>query len=425
METTMSNITRRKFTKITLAASAAVAAPAIIASTAEKPIRIGFSIAQTGGIAAGGKAGLTALELWRSDVNAAGGLLGRPVEFVVYDDQSQTSTVPGIYAKLLDVDQVDLLLSPYGTNLTAVVMPMIKQRNRFVIAQMEIGQNDNLNHDKFFEIAPWGPKPGGNWCRGYFDLAKRQGYKTLAVISSDAEFSANAANSGVSIAQEYGMKVVSNQHYPPNSVDFSGILRNVNAVAPDFVFVASYPVESAALIHSISEIGVASSVQMLGGAMVGIQYAQQLESLGSALNGVTNYDTYVVAPTMNFAGIDKFLERYRPVAESKGVDSLGHFLPPFFYAGGQFIENAVKAVGSLDEEKIAQWLHNNTVDTIVGPVKFGPDGNWAENRIVMAQYRGVKDKDLDQFRHAGKQIILQPEALATGKIVAPYKQARA
>src|SRR5450631_3307021 len=178
-------ITRRAFAKAAVGASAAIASPAIIAAAADRPIRIGFSIAQTGGIAAGGKAGLLALELWRSDVNATGGLLGRPVEFVVYDDQSQTSTVPGIYAKLLDIDKVDLLLSPYGTNLTAVVMPMIKQRDRFVIAQFEIGQNDNLKHDKFFEIAPWGPKPGANWCRGYFDLAKRQGYKTLGIISSD------------------------------------------------------------------------------------------------------------------------------------------------------------------------------------------------------------------------------------------------
>jgi branched-chain amino acid transport system substrate-binding protein len=416
--------TRRTFTKMAAAASAVIAAPAVNAMSAEQPIRIGFSIAQTGGLAAGGKAGLVALELWRSDVNAAGGLLGRPVEFVVYDDQSQTSTVPGIYAKLLDIDKVDLLLSPYGTNLTAVVMPMIKQRNRFVIAQFEIGQNANLNHDKFFEIAPWGPDPGANWCRGYFDLAKRQGYKTLGIISSDAEFSANAANAGAKIAAEYGMKVISNQHYPPNTVDFSGILRNVNAVAPDFTFVASYPVESAALIHGISEIGIADSIQMFGGAMVGIQYAQQLESLGSSLNGVTNYDTYVVAPTMNFVGIDKFLERYRPIAESKGVDALGHFLPPFFYAGGQLIESAVKAVGSLDELKLAQWLHNNPIDTIVGPIKFGPDGNWVESRLIMAQYRDVKNKDIDQFRHPGKQIILQPDALATGKIVAPYKKAR-
>ncbi len=421
----MPRITRRTFAKGALAASATVGAPAVLAYGAENPIRIGFSIAQTGGIAAGGKSGLTALELWRSDVNAAGGLLGRPVEFVVYDDQSQPNLVPGIYAKLIDIDKVDLLLAPYGTNLAAVVMPMIKQRDRFVLGQFEIGQNDTLGHDKFFEIAPWGPKPGANWCRGYFDLAKRQGYQTLAIISSDAEFSANAANAGARIAGEYGMKVISTQHYPPNSVDFSGILRNVNAAAPDFVFVASYPVESAALVHGISEIGIADSVQMFGGAIVGIQYAQQLQSLGSALNGITNYDTYVAAPTMTFPGIAQFLERYRPIAESKGVDPLGHFLPPFFYAGGQLIEASVKAVGALDEAKMAQWLHNNPIDTVVGQIKYGADGNWAENRLVMAQYRDVVDKDLDQFRRPGKQIILQPENLATGKIVAPYKKARA
>ena len=146
----MPRINRRTFAKGALAASATVGAPAVLAYGAENPIRIGFSIAQTGGIAAGGKSGLTALELWRSDVNAAGGLLGRPVEFVVYDDQSQPNLVPGIYAKLIDIDKVDLLLAPYGTNLAAVVMPMIKQRDRFVLGQFEIGQNDNLGHDKFF-----------------------------------------------------------------------------------------------------------------------------------------------------------------------------------------------------------------------------------------------------------------------------------
>lgn len=178
-------------------------------------------------------------------------------------------------------------------------------------------------------------------------------------------------------------------------------------------------------MHGISEIGIADSVQMFGGAIVGIQYAQQLQSLGSALNGITNYDTYVAAPTMNFPGIAQFLERYRPIAESKGVDPLGHFLPPFFYAGGQLIQASVKAVGALDEAKMAQWLHNNPIDTVVGQIKYGADGNWAENRLVMAQYRDVADKDLDQFRRPGKQIILQPENLATGKIVAPYKKARA
>ncbi|HEY1720404.1 MAG TPA: ABC transporter substrate-binding protein [Magnetospirillaceae bacterium] len=420
----MRHISRRTFGKTAIAASALIGAPAIIARAADS-IRIGFSIAQTGGIASGGKAGLAALEMWRADINGAGGLLGRQVEFVVYDDQSQASTVPGIYAKLLDIDKVDLILAPYGTNLTAVMMPMMKQRDRFVLGQFEIGQNDKLQHDKFFEVAPWGPKPGDNWCRGYFDLAKRQGYKSVVIVNSDAEFSANAAAAGGKIAEEYGMKVLSVQHYTPNAVDFSGILRNVNAANPDFVFVASYPVESAALVHGISEIGIADSVQMFGGAMVGIQYAQQLESLGSALDGIVNYDTYVVAKTMEFPGIAKFLDRYKAIAEKQNIDTLGHFLPPFFYAGGQIIAAAAKATNSIDEAKMSEWLHHNPVDTIVGPIKFGADGNWSENRLVWGQYRGVKDKDVDQFRSEGKQIIVQPEALATGKIEVPYKKARA
>jgi len=211
---------------------------------------------------------------------------------------------------------------------------------------------------------------------------------------------------------------------PPNTVDFSGILRNVNAATPDFVFVGSYPAESALLIRGISEIGIADSVKMFGGAMVGIQYAQQLESLGSALNGIINYDTYVVAPTMKFPGIEKFLERYRTIAEKAKIDSLDHFLPPFFYAGGQLIAAAANAVGSINEAKLAEWLHHNTVETVVGPIKFGPDGNWAENRLIWAQYRGVQDANIDQFRGPGRQIIVQPEALATGTVASPYKKAR-
>jgi branched-chain amino acid transport system substrate-binding protein len=179
------------------------------------------------------------------------------------------------------------------------------------------------------------------------------------------------------------------------------------------------------MIRGISEIGISESIQMFGGAMVGIQYGDQLQALGSGLNGVTNYDTYVVAPTMNFPGIESFLARYQTAAEKLKIDSLGHFLPPFFYAGGQLIATAAKAVGSFDERKRAEYLHSNTVETIVGPVKFGADGNWVESRIVWGQYHGVHDKNIDQFRTAGKQIVVQPEALATGNVITPYKTARA
>src|SRR6476469_4527775 len=122
--------TRRRLVRAVCALASAFALGTLAAQAhgqASQPIRIGFSIAQTGPLSAAGKSGLLALQIWRDDVNGHGGLLGRQVELVVYDDQGNASMTPGIYTKLIDVDKVDLLLGPYGTNPTASIMPLIKQ----------------------------------------------------------------------------------------------------------------------------------------------------------------------------------------------------------------------------------------------------------------------------------------------------------
>jgi len=93
----------------------------------QPPIKIGMSMPQTGGLAGGGKASLLGIEIWRDDINAKGGLLGRKVELVVYDDKSSASETPAIYSKLVDVDKVDLLFAPYATVPTAPIMPFVKQ----------------------------------------------------------------------------------------------------------------------------------------------------------------------------------------------------------------------------------------------------------------------------------------------------------
>src|SRR6185295_17263026 len=99
------------------------------ASAQQGPIKIGMSMPQTGSLGAGGKAALLALQMWVEDVNAKGGLLGRKVDFIVYDDQTNPALTPSIYTKLLDVDKVDLLIAPYGTVPTAPIMPLVKQRD--------------------------------------------------------------------------------------------------------------------------------------------------------------------------------------------------------------------------------------------------------------------------------------------------------
>ena len=419
-------ISRRQFTRLAAGASLGVMAPGAWTSARAqgKPLKIGFSLSLTGPVSVV-KSGLIGHELWRDDVNAAGGILGRPVELVVYDDQSSAASIPGIYSKLVDVDKVDILYSPYGANLTATIMPFIKQRDRLIIGMFGLSNNDVVKHDKFFQIASWGPNATREWARGYFDLAKAKGFKTLAILAADAEFSKSAAASGKQTAEEYGMKVVMDQSYPPNTADFSAMLRNLKAAAPDVVYVCSYPPDSTAMIRGITEIGLGRSVQLFGGSMVGPQYASLLETLGASLNGIVNFHLYVPEATLKFPGIDRFLARYEPIAKQRGVDPLGHYFPPSCYAAGQVVAAAAKATGSLDQAKLAQWLHSNPVDTIVGRINFDETGNWKERRVLMVQFRGVKDKNLDQFRSPGRQIVVDPPALRSGELVHPFSKARA
>src|ERR1700742_4729311 len=103
------------------------------AAKAADPIRIGLSVSLTGGVAPIGKQVLTALQIWRDDVNAKGGLLGRPVELVFYDDQSNPQNVPGLYTKLIEVDKVDLLIGPYATNMVAPSIPIMMQYHKTTI----------------------------------------------------------------------------------------------------------------------------------------------------------------------------------------------------------------------------------------------------------------------------------------------------
>src|SRR5262245_18014475 len=112
-----------------------------VALAQQAPIRIGLGMALTGGLAANGKAALLAMEIWRYDVNKTGGLLGRPVELVYYDDQTKPATVPGIYTKLLDVDKVHLVVSGYGTNLIAPAMPIMIERKLLFMGLFGLGNN--------------------------------------------------------------------------------------------------------------------------------------------------------------------------------------------------------------------------------------------------------------------------------------------
>src|SRR5271170_4257518 len=140
-------------------AAAVAAAPLPAAAQSGEPIKIGFSMALTGPLAANGKQALLGAQIWEEETNAKGGLLGRPVKLIYYDDQSNPATVPGIYTKLLDVDKVDLVVGPYATNLVAPAMPEIIARGKTFISLFALALNDEFHYSKYFSWLPTGPTP--------------------------------------------------------------------------------------------------------------------------------------------------------------------------------------------------------------------------------------------------------------------------
>src|SRR5580692_12118328 len=180
---------RRTFLGGTIAVSTLGLTSRVMAD--EPPIKIGMSMPQTGGLAGGGKASLLGIEIWKDDINAKGGLLGRKVELVVYDDKSSASETPAIYSKLLDVDKVDLLFAPYATVPTAPIMPLVKQRGMLLMGNFSFQVNSKVHHDMWFNNAPWGPADA--WATGFLGLGQKAGGKSVALLSADQEFAQNLA----------------------------------------------------------------------------------------------------------------------------------------------------------------------------------------------------------------------------------------
>jgi len=393
-----------------------------LASFAADPIKIGFSMPLTGGLAAGGKSALLGLEIWKDEVNAAGGLLGRQIQFVYYDDQTNGSLVPGIYSKMLDIDKVDLVISAYATNQIAPAMPIVMQRKMLFMALFGTGVNDNFKYDRYFQILPNGKETRLGPSLGFLETAMTMEPKpqTIALVAADAEYAQTVVAGARETIKRLGLKVVYDRSYPPTTVDFTPIVRAIQATSPEVVFVASYPPDSVGMVRASSEVGL--KPRMFGGGMIGIAFTPIKAQLGPLLNGIVAYDVYVPEPTMKFPGVEEFLKRYQEKAPAQGVDPLGYYLPPYAYAEMQILAEAVKSVGSLDQGKLAEYIHKTTFKTIVGDIKFAENGEWEKSRILFVQYQGVVGNDINQFRQPGKQVILYPPELKSGNFQYPYSE---
>jgi branched-chain amino acid transport system substrate-binding protein len=416
---------KTKLLAFAAAGALAVTANATANAQSGEPIKIGFSMALTGPLSPNGKQALLGLQIWEEEVNAKGGLLGRPIKLVYYDDQSQSAPVPGIYTKLLDIDKVDLLLGPYATVPSAAAMPVVIQKQKLFIILFGLGVNTEFKYDKFFAMIPSGPDPKPSFTTGFFEIAAGLNPKpqTVAFIAADQEFSKNACDGAKDNAKKIGLRPVYDRAYPPSTTDFTPVIRGIQAANPDVVTVCSYPLDSVGIVKAVNEVGF--KPKLIGGAMVGLQATGIKSQLGHLLNGWVNYETWVPDKKMYYEGTEAFFKKYQSRAQSAGVDPLGYYLGGWGYAYAQILEQAVKGAKTLKDADLAAYIKKNSFKTIHGVIKFGANGEWEKSGMLQVQYHGIKQgAGLETWRGMDYQTVLTPANLKTGNVIYPYEKAK-
>ena len=198
-------------------------------------------------------------------------------------------------------------------------------------------------------------------------------------------------------------------------------MRAIQARNPDLLVICSYPLDTVGMIKTINEIGF--KPKMWGGAMVGLQATAFKTQLGPLLNGVVNFETWLPVKSMEFPGSMELLKKYQERAAAAGTDPLGYYMPVWAYADLQVLGQAIAATKSLNDDTLAAYMHQATFQTVVGEIKFGPLGEWTQERTLAAQFQNIKGNTIDDFRDTKTEVIVYPPQFKSGEVIYPYEKA--
>jgi branched-chain amino acid transport system substrate-binding protein len=388
------------------------------------PLKIGYCLSLSGSLAANGRAARLAHDIWREDVNARGGLLGRPVELLCLDDETKPGAAAALYQRLLDAEKIDLVIGGYGDNSVAPAMPLVIERNKFFVSLMALAVQARFQYDRYFVMIPTGPHPGTALTEGFFAVLAGQNPKpeTVAILAADAPFSLMPVEGAKENLARNGMRVVSETRYPLATTDFRPYIDELRTTSPDVVFLCSYINDSAGLLAAIGEAGL--DPKAIGGAMIGPQNGTVKAQLGPLLNGLVNYEYWLPVEGLVNAAADALLERYQARAQAEGADPLGYYVAPLAYAQMQVVAQAIAAVGSVDDAALAAYAHSATFGTLVGDVVFGHDGTWTRSRVLTVQFHGIDNHDIAQFRSAATEAVVHPHGPSAKQLIYPYAAAK-
>ena len=365
-------------------------------SMAQQPIRIGVSLSITGKqYSVQGGYGREGYLLCQKHVNAQGGVLGRPVEFVIYDDGSDEKTAVRLYEKLLAEDKVDAVLGPYGSAITDAVADVTEKHRKLMIAPMA-ATTSIWEKGRRYLIMMFAPVEGLS--EGLLDLAARNGLKRLAVIKLDG-LVANAAAKGASeLAKRNGLELVFSETYPNVTTDFSDLLNKVKATKPDVLVAASIRLQDLVTItRQMREVGL--NVRMFSAVPYGLlpDYYRQLGKEAEFVYSGSFWETGLAYP-----GNREFVAAYeKEFNRTPAVQSAGA------YAGCQLLAEMVRRTRSLDSDRLREALLTLKTKTIVGDFAVDERGFQIAQKAITIQWQD------------GKQVVVWPEELASGKVRFP------
>lgn len=385
-------ISRREFLRYAGAASALLGFSGCIAPPAtpapKKPIRIGASLSLTGAYARTGQDQRNGYELWRRDVNEKGGLLGRQVEFVFYDDESKPETGAKLYEKLITEDKVDLVLGPYSSPVTFAASTVTEKYKYPMVATGSAATNIwERGYKYIFQVYT----PDDFYMDGAVIFGAEKGAKTMAIVNENTVFAKGAARGASKRAKEAGIEVVFTEEYTRGAPDFSPLLSKIKALNPDILLGGTYLPDSVLITRQAKELDVNPKMFAFS---VGPALQDFYNSLGKDAEYVFGASQW--EPSLKLPGVKEFVERYKAAFGAEpGYHAAGG------YGGAQILEEAVKRVGSIDPEKMRETLAAMETTTIFGKYKVNEKGLQVAKPSYMTQWQ------------EGKREIVYPKEAAT------------
>ena len=299
------------------------------------------------------------------------------------------------------------------------------QSNKTTIGMLGVNINRQFNYPRYFSMIPGGDEGTLAFSRGWFELAAAQNPKpkTVAIVAADAEFGKTACDGARENAKTGRLRDRLRQKL---SAEHDGLLLRSCARSrpPTRIWCSScaYPPDTVGIVRAATRSN--SSAKMFGGAMVGLLATPIKMQLGPLMNGLVIMESFIPSPKLDFPGLKELLAKYQAKAPSSRSIRWATAIMPFGYAAGQVLAQAVEATKSLDHDKLADYIHANTFQTVAGEIAFGKDGEWAKSRQFFTQFQNVTGNDLDQFRDTTHQVILWPAEYKTGDMIYPYQDAK-